>query len=139
MIQSLNLGHNDAQKAIQAVRAELEKRNKAAVVVVADAHGELISLLRLDGAPLPSINIAVNKAFTAARERKKTGDIGKRSRDAEHGFDIAYYGDMRYLGWGGGLPVMVDGVVAGAVAVSGLSQNEDIELAQLGIDAILEK
>jgi glc operon protein GlcG len=130
------LGHAEAHAAVQAIQAELERRGKAAVVAVADAHGELIALLRLDGAPLPSITIAANKAWTAARERVATRDLGQRARDPEHGFDMAYVGDRRYIGWGGGLPVVVDGVVVGAVAVSGLPEMEDIELARIGVAAI---
>jgi uncharacterized protein GlcG (DUF336 family) len=50
--------------------------------------------------------------------------------------DIAYYGDSRFVGWGGGIPLWKDGVVAGAVAVSGLSSGEDIELATLALELI---
>ncbi len=51
---------------------------------------------------------------------------------------MAYYGDPRYIGWGGGLPVVVGGSVVGAVAVSGLSELEDMELAGIGVAAIVE-
>src|SRR5512136_242855 len=130
MHQVTTLGHAEAQRAIQAIQVELQKRGKAAVIAVADVHGELISLLRLDGAPLPSISIATNKAWTAARERKPTRELGQAARDPQDGFDMAYYGDSRYIGWGGGLPVVIAGEVAGAVAVSGLPEQEDMELAQ---------
>lgn len=136
MQQLPSLGHDEARQAIDAVVAELQRRGKAAVVAVADSHGELIALVRLDGAPLPSILIAQNKAWTAARERRPSGEIGRKARDPEHGFDLAYFGDPRYIGWGGGIPVLVDGEVVGAVAVSGLPQAEDVELAQLGVAAI---
>jgi len=135
--QRVSLGHSEAQRAIEAIQAELQKRGKAAVIVVADAHGELIGLLRLDGAPLPSILIATNKAWTAARERKPTRELGQAVRDSETGFDMAYFGDPRYIGWGGGLPVVVAGAVVGAVAVSGLPEMEDIDVAQIGVNAIL--
>lgn len=131
-----SLGRREAAIATDAIRAELERRGRAAVIAVADVHGELISLVRLDGAPPASIRIAANKAFTAARERKPTREIGQAARDPETGFEIAYYGDPRYIGWGGGLPVVVDGTVVGAVAVSGLPEMEDIELAGLGVAAI---
>lgn len=132
-----NLGLAEARRAIAAIEAELERRGgKAAVVAVTDAQGELVALVRHDGAPLPSIAIAANKAFTAARERKPTRDIGQASRNPEKGFDTAWFGDPRYLGWGGGVPVRVGGEVAGAVAVSGLPQLEDVELAELGATAI---
>jgi glc operon protein GlcG len=134
--QTLSLGHDDAQRAIETIRAELARREKSAVIAVADAQGELIALMRLDGAPRASIQIAQSKAWTAARERKPSGDIGKKARDPEQGFDMAYFGDPRYIGWGGGLPVKVGDVVVGAVAVSGLSQEEDVELATMGVAAI---
>ena len=137
MHQVATLGHVDAQRAIQAIQAELQKRGKAAVIAVADAHGELISLLRLDGAPLPAIVIATNKAWTAARERKPTRELGQTARDPVNGFDMAYYGDPRYVGWGGGVPVIIDGAVAGSVAVSGLPEQEDMDLVQIGVAAIV--
>jgi glc operon protein GlcG len=49
---------------------------------------------------------------------------------------MAYFGDRRYIGWGGGVPVIVDGAVIGAVAVSGLPEEEDMEVAAKGIAAI---
>jgi glc operon protein GlcG len=136
MNQVSNLGHAEAQKAIQAIQAELTARGKAAVMAVVDSHGELIALLRMDGAPLQSITIAMNKAYTAARAQKPTRDIGQKVRDAENGFDIAYYGDPRFVGWGGGVPVRLNGQVAGAVAVSGLPEAEDMQVAALGAAAI---
>jgi glc operon protein GlcG len=137
MQQVTTLGHTEAQRAIQVIQAELQKRNKAAVIAVADAHGELIGLLRLDGAPLPSIVIASNKAWTAARERKPSRELGQAARDPVDGFDMAYYGDPRYIGWGGGVPVIVAGAVVGSVAVSGLPEQEDMDLVQIGVAAIV--
>ncbi len=132
-----SLGSHEADLAIEAIRAELRLRSKAAVIAVADVHGELVGLVRLDGAPPPSILNASNKAWTAARERRPTRELGQSARDPVSGFDMAYYGDPRYIGWGGGVPVVVDGTVVGAVAVSGLPEHEDMELAAIGVDAIL--
>ena len=93
----------------------------------------LIAFLRTDGCPLPSIANAVNKAFTAARERTESAAIGEASR--QDGFPITNFGDLRYTGWGGGVPIVHDGHVVGAVGVSGLPEPEDIELARLGSEA----
>ena len=138
MQQIQSLGHAEAQLAMHAIRAELERRGQPAVIAVADAHGELIALLRLDGARLPSILIAANKAWTAAREQKPSRDLGQEARHPQTGFDLAYYGDPRYIGWGGGVPVRVNGAVVGAVAVSGLPEADDMEVVQIGVDAILK-
>ena len=137
MINQLSLGLDEAMKAIAAVTAELKKRNLAAAVAVADVNGELIALHRLDGTPLATVNIAINKAWTAARERQPSRDIGQAARHPQTGFDIAYYSDPRYIGWGGGVPVVVNGKVVGAVAVSGLPEEVDMELAGMGVKAIV--
>jgi glc operon protein GlcG len=130
------LDYAEAKRVVDAIAAQLLKRKKAAVIAVADPHGELIAFARLDGAPVSSIRIAANKAWTAARERKPTKEIGEKVRHPEKGFDIAYFGDSRFVGWGGGVPVWRGGEVVGSIAVSGLSSEEDIELATLGAESI---
>jgi glc operon protein GlcG len=130
------LDYSDAQRIVDAIAARLIEQNKAAVIAVADTHGELLAFARLDGAPISSIRIAINKAWTAARERKPTQQIGEKVRHPEKGFDIAYYGDPKFVGWGGGVPVWRGGQVVGSIAVSGLSSEEDIELANLGVSLI---
>jgi glc operon protein GlcG len=132
------LGYDDARRALDVISRELMARGLAAVITVADDHGELIALMRMDGAPLSSIVIAVNKAWTAARERKPSFEVGRAVRHPETGFDIAYYGDQRFVGWGGGVPVVIGGVVVGAVAVSGAPEAVDVELAALGAAAIVK-
>lgn len=129
---------SDAQRAMSAMREVLVRERAAAVIAVADVHGDVIALERLDGASPSSITIAMNKAWTAAREGVRTYDVGQRIKGPkEDAFDIAYYGDPRYIGWGGGVPVIADGRVVGAVAVSGLPELEDQRIADLGVAAIL--
>jgi glc operon protein GlcG len=128
------IDYSDARKLIDTVVEKVTQMGKSVVVAVADPHGELIAFARMDGAPISSIRIAANKAWTAARERKPTKDIGDKVRHPEKGHDISYYGDPRFVGWGGGLPIWKDGVVAGAIAVSGLSSREDVELATLALE-----
>ena len=132
MRTELAIEYSEARRALDAIYAEAQKRGKAGVIAISDAHGELIALARMDGAPLSSIAIAINKAYSAVRERKPSKDIGSAARNPEKGFEIAYFGDPKFTGWGGGVPVRKDGQVIGAVAVSGLPQTEDIELAEMG-------
>lgn len=133
MYQTYNLSHADALKIVAAIQAELEKQDKAAAIAVADTHGELIAFLRLDGCKLPSLNIAINKAFTAAREATESKVVGQRSR--EEGFPMTNFGDLRYTAWGGGVPITYQGRVIGAVGVSGIPEAEDMAMAQLGVRA----
>ncbi len=121
--------YEEARQIVDAIVAEVVKTGGAGVVAVTDPHGELIAFARMDGAPVSSIRIAMNKAYSAARERKTTEEIGRKARHPEKGFEIAYFGDERFVGWGGGVPVWRGGGVVGAVAVSGLPQAEDIRLA----------
>ena len=128
------IGEEEARIAVDLIVGELKRRGKVAVIAVADRHGELIALWRMNGAGLACMTIATNKAFTAAREKKPSGDVGRSSRDG--GWDIAYLGDRRYVGWDGGVPVVIGGQVVGAVAVSGLSGEEDAELAMIAAKKI---
>jgi glc operon protein GlcG len=136
MIEQPVIEYAEAMRAVAAMAAEISRRGKAAVMAVADAHGELIALARMDGARLSSIAIASNKAWTSARSGRPTAEVGAKVRDPQKGFDIAYYGDPRFVGWGGGVPIWKDGRIAGAVAVSGLPEPEDIEVAAMGAGAI---
>lgn len=137
MKAQLELDGEDAWRAINAMRLRCRAENLAAVLAVADRNGELLCLLRLDGAPTSSVRIAANKAFSAARERKPSREIGTLARRPEGGFEMAYFGDGRFTGWGGGLPVILEGERVGAVAVSGLPEDLDEAIADVGLQAIL--
>jgi glc operon protein GlcG len=128
--------YSEAKRIVDLIVEKARQMQKAAAVAVADSHGDLICFARMDGAPVSSIRIAMNKAWTAARERKPTKEIGEKVKHPERGHDIAYYGDPQYVGWGGGIPIWKNGEVVGAVAVSGLSSSEDIQLAELGIESL---
>ena len=127
------LSHSDALVVLDAIRFELEQTGRGAAVAVVDDHGELLAFVRTDGCRLPSITIAMNKAYTAAREQTESEAIGEASKT--EGFPMTNFGELRYVSWGGGVPISVDGQVVGAVGVSGLPEAEDMELARLGVTA----
>lgn len=134
MRQINELSHRDAQTIVAAIAAELERTGQGAAVAVADTHGELLAFLRTDGCGLPPVTIAQNKAYTAAREGIPSRLLGERSRD--EGFPMTNFGELRYVSWGGGVPVIINGEVVGAVGVSGLPEAEDMRLAALGVQAL---
>lgn len=132
------IDYSEAKRAVDAVVERALCMQKPVAVAVADAHGDLICFARMDGTKVAPIQIAINKAWTAARERKATREIGASVKHPEKSFDIAYYGDPKYVGWGGGIPVSKNGDIIGAVAVSGLSSDEDEALASIGAKLIAD-
>lgn len=130
MYQQFHLSHTDAVKIIGAIQGRLEQEKKGAAIAVTDAQGELLAFLRTDGCKYPSILIAINKAYTAAREQKESYTIGESSRS--QGFPMTNFGDLRYTAWGGGVPIVYNGQVIGAVGVSGLPEKEDMDIARWG-------
>jgi len=134
MYQTMNLSHAEAQAMIAAVQKKVEAEKKAAAIAVTDSHGELIAFLRMDGCHLPPLYIAINKAYTAARERKPSGDVGASSRTRP--FPMTNYGTLRYTGWAGGVPVLHEGKVVGAIGISGLDEEEEVALAKMAISQV---
>jgi glc operon protein GlcG len=121
----------EARQLIEHVIKETKARSKAVVIAVAGPEGELIAFLRMDGANAASGIIAPNKAYTAARERKYTRELGQKMR--EKGTSPVYWGDDRITGFGGGVPILQNEMVIGAIGVSGLSSVEDEEIAEAAI------
>jgi glc operon protein GlcG len=130
MHQRFQLSHSDAVRIVDAIRAKLEEQGKGAAIAVVDSQGELLAFLRTDGCKLPSITIAINKAFTAAREQRPSKEIGNSSREKQ--WPMSNFGDPRYTAWGGGVPIVYQNQTVGAVGVSGLPEEEDMVLAAMG-------
>jgi len=122
------IGSVEARRLIASIAERLDAEGQGAAVAVVDPHGELVAFLRTDGCRLASINIAIHKAFTAAREGVESSVLGERSRT--EGFPITNFGDPRYVGWGGGVPIVGEGEVIGGLGVSGLPEAADVELAR---------
>ncbi len=134
MYQAYKLSHYDASRIVTFVQQKLEADAKGAAVAVVDEHGELIAFLRTDGCPLASINNAIHKAFTAARERGESGLLGERSR--QENFPMTNFGDLRYTGWGGGVPIIYQGTVIGGIGISGLPESDDVLLARQAVEIL---
>ncbi|MGF1665031.1 MAG: heme-binding protein [Acidimicrobiia bacterium] len=118
-----------ASRVVETIIERVGERGAAVAVV--DDHGELLAFRRSDACPFTSITIAQNKAYTAARERRPSKAVGQAS--ADEGFPMSNFGDPRMVTWGGGIPILVGVTVVGAVGVSGLPEQVDIELAGEGV------
>ena len=126
------IGYAEARKLVETVAERLEAEGLGAAVAAVDAHGELVAFLRTDGCPFPSIKIAMAKAYTAARDRQESRALGDTAREED--FPLTNFGELGYVGWGGGVPIVVDGVVIGAIGISGLPETEDMKLARWAVE-----
>jgi uncharacterized protein GlcG (DUF336 family) len=124
---------DDARKIAAAAEAEAVKNNWGVVISIVDDGGHLLWLQRLDGAAPISSYIAPAKAKTAAlgrRESKAYEDLINNGRTA---FLTAPNLDGMLEG---GVPIVVEGQVIGAVGVSGVKSAEDVQIARAGIAAL---
>lgn len=131
------IGADDARRAIATVRAAAERRDAAVVVAIADAYGELLALLRMDGAGPADVAPAIAKAYTAARLGQSTRAIDNAARNPKTGFDLSGFADPRIVALVGGVPVGFGGETVGGVGVSGAMPDTDEALAEAGVAAIL--
>jgi uncharacterized protein GlcG (DUF336 family) len=104
-------------------------------IAVVDAAGELLAFSRMDDARAASIEIAVTKARSAARRKRPTADEG--GGDIPTVIRLALASHLNVTGIGGGLPIVLDGQTIGAIGVSSGTTEEDLMVAQAGIDAFL--
>ena len=123
----------DVKKIAAAAEAEALANNWAVTIAIVDDGGHLLSLQRLDGAAPLTSHIAPSKAKAAAlgrRETKVYEDIINNGRTAF--LSVPFVEGMLE----GGVPVIVDGHVIGAVGVSGVKSEQDAQIAKAGIAAL---
>lgn len=127
-----SLDLSDAKRIAEAAEAEAQANQWAVVIAIVDAAGHLLYLQRNDGAQLGSVEVAVGKATTAAHFRRPTKDWEERLAEGRLGY-LSF--PSRTL-LEGGVPVLMNGVVVGAVGVSGVKSHEDAQIARAGIAAL---
>ena len=133
-MQSKKMLTADDVKAIAAAaEAEAKKNNWAVTIAIVDDGGHLLWLQRLDGAPPTSAYIGPEKARSAAMGRRETKVYEDMINQGRTAFLSAPLQGMLE----GGVPIVVDGQVIGAVGVSGVKSIEDAQIAKAGIAALV--
>lgn len=127
----------DADILIAGAVARAEALGVPMCIAVTDEAAQLIAFRRMDGGKVTSSTIAIDKAFTAAGAKKATHEYGAASQPGAPAYGIASAIGGRLVVVGGGLPVVVDGAVVGGIGVSSGTPDQDREVAQAGIDALL--
>lgn len=123
----------DAEAALEAGLVHAREKGWGVTVAVVDDGGHLLAMKRLDNAQPISSYIAVEKARTAALGQRGSGVYEKMINDGRTAFLCV---DMLKGTLEGGLPIQVDGHFVGAVGVSGVKPNEDLDIAQAAVAAV---
>lgn len=121
-----------AKKIMAAAEAEARKNSWTVAIAVVDEAGNLIAFQKLDDTQVGSVDIAIGKARTAARMKRPT----KALEDAVAGGRTVMLAVEGLVPLEGGVPVTVDGRIIGAVGVSGVTSQQDAQVAQAGAAAL---
>jgi uncharacterized protein GlcG (DUF336 family) len=124
----------DAQSIIAAAAGHADEIGQPVNIAVVDAGGNLIAHVRQDGAWIGSIDIAINKAWTARAFDIETKDLGTHSQSGGQFFGIHTTNHGKVAIFAGGVPVRRDGVVVGGIGVSGGSGEQDQAIAEAGAE-----
>lgn len=133
-----NLTLPAAQLAASACIAKAQSLRLPMNIAIVDATLYLLHFSRMPGAKLTSVDIAINKAFTAAGHRAGTHVYKEAVWPGGAAYGINGSNGGRFMVIGGGLPIVVDGSVVGAVGCSTGTPAQDQEVAQAGVDAVME-
>jgi glc operon protein GlcG len=121
-----------ARKIVAAAEAEAQSRGLGVVIVVVDDAGNVIELSRMDSAQVASVNVGIGKARTAAIYRRPSRVFEEQIKNGR----VAALALADATPLQGGVPVLIEGKVVGAVGVSGDSPQADEEIAMAGAAAI---
>ena len=116
---------SDTRRVIAAAESKAREIGQPMNIAVVDGGGNLVSHVRMDGAWIGSIDISINKAFTARAFDLATGELAKNSQPGQQFFGIHASNHGRVMIFAGGIPLQRDGTVVGAIGVSGGSGVQD--------------
>lgn len=125
----------EAQRIISAAEQKAQQMGQPMNIAVMDAGRNLVAFHRMNGAWVASIDIAIDKAFTSAGRGLTTRKIGEMAQPGQPLFGINTTNGGRIVIFAGGIPLMRDGEVVGAIGVSGGAVDEDHEVAEAGVAA----
>lgn len=131
----MSVGLEQAVKMMAAGRDQAQKMGVPMVLAVVDDAGNLVAQQRMDGALLASIDIALNKAFTAVAVKMPSHQLAELSVPGQPLYGINTTNQGRLVVFGGGLPITEGGKIIGGIGVSGGSVEEDIEVAEAALKA----
>lgn len=130
---ALSLDLADARRIIAAGERKAIELGIPYNIAVADAGGGLVAHIRMDGAWLGGVDIAIDKAWSARAFDMSTDELSHLAQSGQQGFGLNTTNDSRVVIFGGGIPIRSNGTVIGAVGASGGSVKQDIEVAEAAV------
>lgn len=127
---------DDAQRVVAAGRAKADEIASPSNIVVVDVGGNLVTHIRMDGAWIGSIDISINKAFTARAFDIATEDLAADASPGGQLYGIHVSNGGRVIIFAGGIPLRRAGRIVGAVGVSGGSGKQDQAVAEAAAAAL---
>jgi uncharacterized protein GlcG (DUF336 family) len=127
----------DARLVLEGSEARAREIGVDMDIAVVDDGGHLLAFIRMDRARVTSIDVAISKAFTAAAARRATHEYAAVANAGGPSFGIHISNQGKFMIVGGGLPIFVDGTIAGGVGCSSGTPDQDRDVAQAGIDRLL--
>lgn len=124
-----------ALQMVQAAIAYAAAQGWKIAVAVVDPAGAALASCRMDAVTPPIADFALDKAYTSATMRRSTAAYFERMSGSAS-LQLGLANRDRLLVWGGGLPILYDGVVVGGIGVSGAQDFEDIACAQAALAAV---
>lgn len=134
MLTIKRLSVEDARLLMEGARATANDIGVPMCISIVDESGTPILFERMDGGKVTSATIALDKAYTAAAAKKATHDYNAVNVPGKLAFGIHTEVGGRISSVGGGLPVIVDGDVVGGIGVSSGTPDQDMQVAQGGLD-----
>lgn len=126
---------DEARHVIAAAEKKARQIDQPSNIAVVDSGANLVAFVRMDGAWLGSIDVAQNKAFTARAFDIETKKLSTLSQPQEQFFGIQNSNHGRVMIFAGGIPLTRDGIVVGAIGVSGGMGEQDQAVAEAGAQA----
>lgn len=121
-----------ARKIIAAAEKKAHEIGQPMNIAVADAGGNLVAHVRMDGAWIGSVDISIKKAYTSRAFDITTKDLADNAQSGQQFFGIHASNDGKIMIFAGGIPLKKDGKVVGAIGVSGGSGEQDHTVAEAG-------
>lgn len=127
---------DEAREVIAAAETAAHGLDQPMNIAVVDIGGHLVAHARMDGARIGAIQIAIDKAFTARAFDMSTSELAGHSQPGGAFFGIHASNNGRVMIFAGGVPLQRNGVIVGAIGVSGGSGAQDEAVAQAGAQTV---